>query len=564
MLAFNFINMKTYKNIITAIVAVMLFSIASCKNDQDFLTENQKALDETNSLLNPAQFSVMSASMYHYVQLFYASADQTKDAWILGLGTDVCFDPRDATSKYNNWGIVNGTDNFTGDWWSWQYSLIKVANTLIAGAANPAVVWPSDAAKNAAIAEARYFRGFAYRNLANAFGGVPIVDAPVTEAKVDYVRNTRDEVYNFAKADLTYAAANLPLTTTQPGRVLRAAADHMLAEVNISLKDYDGAIAAATRVIDGTDGNYGLVKARFGARAAEADKNYYYDLFVIGNQNTQTGNNESIWNAQFAVTATGGPVLGGVPNTPAVTRPLIERMMWCQYWGSAKLGYPGTPTDSSGRGVGFVRPTNYTNYNIWKNSGNDIRNNDINIKRRYFFGADIKDVNGVVIFKKKDLIPKSYLTTREDTMLFVYPNWAKFGTDKHINAVPDNGYVRNFYVIRLPETYFLRAEAYLNKGRTDLAANDLNVVRGRANATPVAAADVNIDYILDERARELFGEEFRILTLARLGLVYDRTKRFGMPESAASVRQFNNLMPIPQTTIDRNVGATLAQNPGYN
>ncbi|MBE9600433.1 RagB/SusD family nutrient uptake outer membrane protein [Pedobacter sp. MC2016-24] len=553
--------MKTYKNIITAIVAVMVLSMASCKNDKDFLTENQKALDESNSLLNPAQFSVMSASMYHYIQLFYCSADQTKDAWILGLGTDVCFDPRDPTSKYNNWSIVNGTDNFSGDWWSWQYTLIKVANTLIAGAANPAVVWPSDAAKNAAIAEARYFRGFAYRNLANAFGGVPIVDAPVTEAKVDYVRNTRDEVYKFAQADLIYAAANLPLTTTQPGRVVRAAADHILAEVNISLKDYDGAIAAATRVIDGTDGNYSLVKARFGARAAEADKNYYYDLFVMGNQNTQTGNNESIWNAQFAVTATGGPVLGGVPGT--LTRPLIERMMWCQYWGAAKLGYPGTPTDTSGRGVGFVKPTNYTNYNIWKNSGTDIRNNEVNIKRKYYFGADIKDGNGVVIFKKKDLIPKSYLTTREDTMLFVYPNWAKFGTDKHINAVPDNGYVRNFYVIRLPETYFLRAEAYLNKGRTDLAANDLNAVRGRAIATPVAAADVNIDYILDERARELFGEEFRMLTLTRLGLVYDRTKRFGSPESAASVQQYNNLMPIPQTAIDRNVGATLAQNPGY-
>lgn len=556
--------MKTYKNIVTAIVAVLLFSIASCKNDKDFLAENQKALDETNSLLNPAQFNVMSASMYHYVQLFYASADAAKDAWILGLGTDVCFDPRDPTSKYNNWAIVNGTDNFSGDWWSWQYSIIKVANTLIAGAANPAVVWPSDAVKNATIGEARFFRGFAYRNLANAFGGVPIVDAPVTEAKVDYVRNTREEVYAFAKADLTYAAANLPLTTTQPGRVLRAAADHMLAEVNISLKDYDGAIAAATRVIDGTDGNYSLVKARFGARAGEADKNYYYDLFVIGNQNTQPGNNESIWNAQFAVTSTGGAIPGGVPNAPAVTRPLIERMMWCQYWGSAKLGYPGAAVDSTGRGVGFVKPTNYTNYNIWKNSGTDIRNSEVNIKRKYYFGSDIKDAAGNILFRKATLIPKSYLTTREDTMLFVYPNWAKFGTDKHINAVPDNGYVRNFYVIRLPETYFLRAEAYLGKSRTDLAKDDLNFVRARANASAISASDVNIDFILDERARELFGEEFRILTLGRLGLIYDRTRRFGSPESAASVQQYNNLMPIPQSAIDRNVGAILAKNPGYN
>ncbi|MDB5010381.1 MAG: RagB/SusD domain protein, partial [Mucilaginibacter sp.] len=139
----------------------------------------------------------------------------------------------------------------------------------------------------------------------------------------------------------------------------------------------------------------------------------------------------------------------------------------------------------------------------------------------------------------------------------------KFGTDKHIGGVPDNGYVRNFYIIRLPETYFLRAEAYMNKGDLASAAADLNVVRSRSNATPVAPGQVNMDYLLDERARELFGEEFRILTLGRLGLIYDRTKRFGNPQSAASVQQFNNLLPIPQSSIDANTGATITQNPGY-
>lgn len=547
--------MKTYKSISAVIILTILMITASCKKDTNFLTETQKDnLNSGNSLLNVSQFNEMSASMYHYLQLFYNSADGNKDGWILGLGTDVCYDPRDATSKYNNWAIVNSTDNYSGDWWSWQYSIIKVANTLIAGAANPAVTWPSDAVKNATIAEARFFRGFAYRNLANVFGGVPIISSPVTEAKVDFVRNTREEVYAFAKADLTFAAANLPLTTTSPGRVVRAAADHMLAEVDISLKDYDGAIAATTRVIDGTDGTYSLVKARFGARATETDKNYYYDLFVIGNQNTQVGNNESIWNAQFEVTSSGGVVNGGVVN---FKRPLIERMMWCNFWSLAKIGY-NTAVDSTGRGVGYVRPTTYTNYNIWANSGSDIRNSETCIKRRYYFGPLT-----VAGYKPKDLIPKSYLTTKDDTSIYVYPNWCKFGTDKHIGAVPDNGYVRDFYIIRLPETYFLRAEAYLNKGNTTQAAADLNVIRSRAQATPVAPANVTMDYILDERARELFGEEYRVLTLGRLGLIYDRTKLFGSDASKASIQQFNNLLPIPQTAIDRNVGATLAQNPGY-
>jgi hypothetical protein len=550
--------MKSYKNIL-AIASLGVMLMTSCK-DADFLEEKPTdVLLTSNALLNKAQFDVMSASIYRNVQLFYNSADGTKDGWILGLGTDVCFDPRDASTKYNNWGIVTSQDAYSNDFFNAQYNIIKIANTLIAGADNPNVTWASDVVKNATIAEARFFRGFAYRNLANIYGGVPIVDKPVTEAKDDFVRNNRDECWRFAKADLEFARTFLPLTTTSPGRVVRAAADHFLSEVNISLKDYDGAIAAATRVIDGTDGNYSLVKARFGARANEADKNYYYDLFVIGNQNTQAGNNEGLMVAQFEVTSTGGVVNGGTPGT--ITRPLIERMMWCNYWGLAKIGYTtGVAADSTGRGVGYVRPTNYTNYTIWKNAGSDIRNSETCIKRKYYFGPGIAASTG---FKPKDLIPKSFLTTRDDSMIYVYPNWCKFGTDKHINGQPDNGYVRDFYVARLSETYLLRAEAYLGKGLTTNAATDINSVRGRAQAPLISAADVTMDYILDERARELYGEEFRISTLARLGLVYDRTKRYGSPESAASIQPFNNLLPIPQTAIDRNTGAKINQNPGY-
>jgi hypothetical protein len=553
--------MKTYKSILAVIITVMLTVsiIQSCKKDSAFLTENPQILTGANALTNPAQFSEMSASMYHWVQWFYNSADVTKDGWILGLGTDACYDPRDSTSAFNNWKIVTSQNSFSGDFFNTNYYIIKIANNLIAGAANPAVVWASDAQKQAAIAEARFFRGFAYRNLANIYGGVPIVSAPVASAKVDFTRNTRTEVYQFALADLTFAANNLPLTTSQPGRVVRAAADHILAEVDISLKDYDGAIAAASRVINGTDGVYSLVKARFGARASEPDKNYYYDLFVMGNQNTQAGNNESIWNAQFAVTATGGSVPGGVITS---TRPLIERMMWCDWWGQVKYGYNGTAVDSTGRGVAFVRPTTFTNYTVWANSGSDIRNSETCIKRHYYFGPNTP-IPAVPGSAPHQLAPRSLLTTHDDTSIYVYPNWCKFGTDKHIGGIPDAGYVRDFYIIRLPETYFLRAEAEMDKGDLVSAAADLNVVRTRSNATPVLPAQVNIDYILDERIRELFGEEWRINTLARLGLVYDRTKRFGTPQSAASIQPTNNLLPIPQASIDANTGATITQNPGY-
>src|SRR3546814_588624 len=138
----------------------------------------------------------------------------------------------------------------------------------------------------------------------------------------------------------------------------------------------------------------------------------------------------------------------------------------------------------------------------------------------------------------------------------------------HANGHPQgydaSGNVYNdIYVMRLAETYLLRAEAYLGKGDKINAAADINTVRARAQATDVAADEVDVDYILDERARELVVEEPRRLTLARLGLLDERIKLHN-PVSAPSIQEFHNLWPIPQTEIDANVAATLSQNPGYN
>lgn len=76
----------------------------------------------------------------------------------------------------------------------------------------------------------------------------------------------------------------------------------------------------------------------------------------------------------------------------------------------------------------------------------------------------------------------------------------------------------------LAETYLLRAEAYIKKGDNQKASNDLNVLRSRAK-TMVTAGQVSIDFLLDERLRELSAEELRMLTLTRMGNLYKRDVR---------------------------------------
>ncbi len=79
---------------------------------------------------------------------------------------------------------------------------------------------------------------------------------------------------------------------------------------------------------------------------------------------------------------------------------------------------------------------------------------------------------------------------------------------------------------------------------------------------PVLSSAVDMDYILDERARELFGEYPRRFTLIRTGKLLERVRSLN-PVSKSTIRDYHILWPVPQEAIDANSGAELVQNPGY-
>jgi hypothetical protein len=557
-----------FKKIAVFIIALILLN--GCKKDAEFLTEVRKdGLTVDNALITKSQFDLALNSCYRQLQFFYNSTDGWTDFWHLGVNFDVAATTTiyiaDPNAPWVNYTKINSQDAQSAKWWNWNYAIVKYANTVIAGVENPAAKITA-AEKNVLLAEGQFLRAWAYRNLTIAFGGVPIIAAPVAEPKVDFTRNTQAECYAFIKKDLEFARTNLPITTATPGKVVRAAADHLLAEINLILKDYDGAIAAATRVIDGTDGSYSLMNTRFGARRTETmttrgtPTDYYWDLHEINNTDYQMGNKEAIWVAQFERNVPGGGV--AFPN---LGNWMVQgRAYWCRHWLFAKAGLTALgASDSVGRGASFIRGTNYSNWDIWSNATGDIRNNETNIRRNFYFGTNIAATATQPAYTKGSLIPKSFLTAYEDTMWFIYPNWTKFGTDKHGEGGFIYGYTKDQYVMRLPETYLLRAEAYLAKGDKASAAADVNVIRTRAKAPLATANDMTLDYILDERVRELYGEEYRMLTLMRLGLVFDRVKKYGEINQRNSVAAHNNLLPIPQGEIDKNIGAKLTQNPGY-
>lgn len=140
------------------------------------------------------------------------------------------------------------------------------------------------------------------------------------------------------------------------------------------------------------------------------------------------------------------------------------------------------------------------------------------------------------------------------------PLMTAFGEHLLINNA--NSSYKDEYMYRLAETYLLRAEAYVGKGDKEKAATDINVIRARANAEPAKASEMDIDYILDERLRELYVEEMRMVTLCRMGKLVDRNRKYN-PKSGPSISDYHNLWPIPFSEIERNIFAEIKQNPGY-
>ena len=211
--------------------------------------------------------------------------------------------------------------------------------------------------------------------------------------------------------------------------------------------------------------------------------------------------------------------------------------------------------DFLGRPVGFIKPTEFMETTMWLSDfNNDMRNSSYNMQREFIINNPASaNFGDVIIPTTGELVRNHYVWVKKASHPYGHPQ----GYDTGGNLYSD------MYVFRLAETYLLRAEAYVMKGDNTNAAIDINEVQDRANATPVAPGDVDIHYVLDERARELITEEPRQLILRRMGLLEERVKLYN-PVSATTITARDQLLPIPQAEIDANLEADLGQNPGYD
>lgn len=566
--------MKSIKYQIIYIIIIGIFT-GGCFGD-DILNETPlDFLSPENAYVTVSDFNAAVIALYDQSRLALSDGEHRPLDYI--YGTDLGYNgANQLNQRFGSYlATLLPTSVQSVFHWRQYYSIISGANIILNRLENASL---PDSQKTLIEAQAKLFRGLAYRNLAHLYGGVPIELEEVQSPKTDYVRSSRNEVYEAAAADLEFASANLPgITQVRDGEISNLAAYHILAEVYVSLQRWNDAILAASQVID--DPNTALMMQRFGSMANEPG-DVYWDLSRRYNQNRGAGNTEGIWVWQYEV-----DVPGGVISSSALRGPRLERDHAPRPWsftvrdpsGVAPFLPVGVSDNTGGRGIGRFRGSNHLNYGIWHFDWNDMRNSEYNFIRDVEFNNPASEWFGQKISDHMPLFRR----TLNDTIRNFYPYQSKVTTPgQHpaelfmdpvlktlISSTAGTTYSDQYH-IRLAETYLLRAEAHLGNGNPQSAAEDINVVRARANARLVNAGEIDIDFILDERMRELGVEEKRRLTLNRLGLLYDRTSRYceGHPTAAnfgVDVQPYHNLFPIPFTEIERNTGAVLTQNPGY-
>lgn len=534
-------------NIIVALIATGALTV-SC--DSYLEEENNTSLTIESAVSKSETFGQLVATVYErsrenttrYISnVYYSFEDIGTD--IVTRGTAIT-----GTDPLNDYVDLNSLNYVSQVYWGNQYSIISAANTALNYADE--IVDVDATEKTVGIGESKFFRALAYFNLVENYGGVPLITELIQTPETDYTRATEQEIYTQIVTDLQEALSSVPENASVYGRVSKDAVRHFMSKVLLtrgyksfgSASDFTEAATLAETVI----ANHPLVPS-------------FADLVSIDNQR----NSEVIFSYLFGNSS----VSRGWGNS----RHMLYQFRFFDYPGLTRTlkGLDPMPTpffyslfsDEDERAEAtFSREILATEDYVGKN-GENVSAGEIAIllPKTAWTQAEIDAVPYAVIN------PDTYFESDGVTVVH-YPQFIKFEDPNVPFTQPDQSSQgeRDMVMMRSGEAYLIAAEAHLNASAADVAAGYLTTLRSRAGiSTPVTEADVTLDFILDERARELAGEVNRWMDLKRTGKLIERTLA-NNPHAALNnaLKPKHLLRPIPQVEIDLTAGS-ITQNPEY-
>ena len=477
------------------------------------------------------------------------------------FGTDTYTEGADGGHKVLNRydGGLNPQQGFVRVTWRDFYRGINQANAVI----NRSDGLEIDAAlKTQRIAEVRFLRALYYFMLTSHYGDVHLTLEETEGVEIEANRTNIEEVYNQAIVpDLEAAINDLPDEQGDFGRATKPAAQFLLGKALLRRAHRTNNNADADRA----EGLFSSVINDYGFELLDD----FADLWVIGNEQ----HSEII----FSVQNSKSQVDEGIDP---------EGHRGHLYFLFEYDVRPGMTRDiNNGRPWKRFRPTDFT-LGLW----------DRDIDARYdktFKHAWISNNAGTIPTWTADDAAKGYGVEGEpkftvgDTALFIPgpqrdANWDAeriartrytvytrendycFSCVTHLRIFPSlNKWIddtrpdrqktqgqRDYILMRLGEAHLLRAEARVLTGNTAGAADDINLIRrrgawpGQEDANMIDASVVDIDFILDERARELLGEGHRWMDLTRTNKLVERVRKHN-PVAGPNIQDYHVVRPIP-------------------
>lgn len=364
-------------------------------------------------------------------------------------------------------------------------------------------------------AEARFLRALSYWHGVDMYGPIPIVTAPTGTPPA---QNTRTEVYDFIVSELNAIIPDLPPAAGQGtyARATQEAAQMLLAHVHLNAEVYTGT------------GHYTEAAA-----AAEAVINSgKYSLNPVYQNNFKADNHLS----------------------PEIIFPLVSD-------GQFSRSYGGTTFLIHAACVGGTNP--------WSQDPADLGVNGcwagLKVRPEAFTRLQGDPRAFFHTTGRTPLAITSITSEEEGAASIKFSNLTAAGAPGSSGEFPDTDYP----MFRLADAYLIYAEAVLRggTGSTAQALSYVNALRQRAygdNSGDITQGQLTLDFILDERGRELFFEGQRRTDLIRFGKFtgasYIWTFKGGVP-AGQSVPDHLALYPIPSNQLA--VNTRLAQNPGY-
>ncbi|WP_040312486.1 RagB/SusD family nutrient uptake outer membrane protein [Phocaeicola plebeius] len=545
----------------------------------DFLEE------ENRSNINSQEYFVEKDGFESLVNAAYASLRTVwkNEPWLFCLGVDIytrgeselisgSYGNRDVYSReLNEYGSLQAQNEFVSNFYSNVYYAIQVCNTAISKSSS--VVGLSEDVKKQRVAEVRFLRAYYYYLLVEQFGRIAIVTDEIETPVLSFPQKNEQEVYDFILSELDAIDDDvLPEVQNDYGRITQGAVKHLQALIYLTrgYKDFassDDFSKAATLCDEIIDGDTYKLQPTFA------------DVFKAGNEK----NNEIIFSVQYDASSLGGQYNGNGQ----------QNLFGFELWTKVVSGFErGNTTYGWKKNQFMCTPFLFSLFDTSMDSRYDAT-----FKSEFY--ATIADPSiGLKVGDLRVYFPKYDQPFTDDdlsALLSEHPNAIVVTKDHWTQDIENIGgsgmcpmvwmfydpnstfplnntsytSTKDIFLFRLADTYLMAAEAYYQMGDTKHAAERLNSVRQRAaiaghdTEMTITPSDVNIDFILDERARELVGEYKRWMDLKRTGKLIERTLAHNNLAARDNKMDEHILVrPIPQSVIDQTDGE-IVQNPGY-